>query len=103
MATPNAIPNEPTALAGTLIRQGKDAWRWLDGTPEPRVRDLSHDEWNFRCRTDGDRQTYVEVPRGLAQETTALAWVRSHPAGASWDTADQDAILGRARELGWNG
>lgn len=63
-----------TALSGTLQRHGRDDWRWRDGTPEPRVEDLSPDEWNFRCRTTGER-TYAEVLRGIAQETEALTWV----------------------------
>lgn len=67
---------EPLAvLAGTLVRHGRDDWRWSDGTPEPRVEDLSPDEWNLRCRTYGGGETYVEVPRGLAQETASLRWV----------------------------
>jgi len=28
-------------------------------------------------------------------------WARENPAGAEWDAADEDAILERARELGW--
>lgn len=64
-----------TVLGGTLIREGPNAWRWRDGTPEPRVRDLSPDEWNFRCRTDGTGRTLVEVMRGSAMEAPALRWV----------------------------
>ncbi|WP_394849629.1 hypothetical protein LZC95_19530 [Pendulispora brunnea] len=29
-----------TALNGTLVRVGPNAWQWIDGTPEPRVEDL---------------------------------------------------------------
>lgn len=161
-----------TTLGGTLVRHGRDEWRWSDGVTERRVRDLSPSrEWNFRCRTYGGGGTYVEVPRGLATETPTLAWVleraregryqaglsgdhtgplviddeglhrahiapgedplhghepmpeqpgpipqivlvpvaewdewaADHPVGAEWDIEDQDAILARARELGWEG
>lgn len=64
-----------TVLSGTLIREGSDAWRWRDGLPEPRVRDASPDEWNFRCRTYGSGRTFVEVPAGHAREFEALRWV----------------------------
>jgi hypothetical protein len=57
-----------------LVRQEDGSWCWSDGQPEPRVRDLSPDEWNFRCRS-GNGQCYVEVLRGVAQESEALAWV----------------------------
>lgn len=69
-----AAPPGETVLDGTLQRQA-DGWVWRDGTPEPRVGDLSPDQWNFRCRTYGAGQTYVEVLRGVAQESDALAWV----------------------------
>lgn len=160
-----------SVLSGSLIRDDTGRWQWRDGTPEPRVRDLSPDEWNFRCRTGGDGETYVEVLSGLARETDALAWVlegarggrypqgqsldhtgpltvrqdgsvgrahirpgedplhgaeplpevpgriprvilvpiaewdrwvRENPAGATWDKRDEEAILARARELGWS-
>jgi hypothetical protein len=64
-----------TCLDGTLIRESGGTWRWADGQPEPRVRDLSPSEWNFRCRTYGSGNGYVEIPRGVAQESEALAWV----------------------------
>lgn len=59
---------------GTLIREGPNQWRWKDGAPEPRVRDLSPDEWNFRCTTFANG-TFVEVPIGHAREYNALTWV----------------------------
>lgn len=64
-----------TTLSGTLIRTGRNAWQWRDGSAEPCLRDLSPDEWNFRCTKFGSGQTCVEVLRGLAQQTDALAWV----------------------------
>lgn len=64
-----------TCLDGTLVRQDDGSWRWSDGQPEPRIRDLSPDEWNFRCRTYGGGQCFVEVLRGVAQESELLAWV----------------------------
>lgn len=49
-------------LGGTLQRYA-DGWRWSDGTPEPRVRDMlfSHNAPNFRCCNRGG-VTYVEIP-----------------------------------------
>lgn len=51
-----------TTLGGTLQRH-TDGWRWSDGTPEPRVRDmmLSHVAPNFRCGLHGG-VTCVEIP-----------------------------------------
>jgi hypothetical protein len=124
-----------TALGGTLVRHGRDDWRWRDGASEPRARDLSPSaHYNLRCRAYADRQ-YVEVPRGLAQEEITWAhegwaaglyrtgdsgdrpgqavilvpveawdsWSADHPVGCTWDLADQEAILARARTLGWEG
>lgn len=58
-------PDTPTAsvLDGALSRWS-DGWRWRDGTPEPRVRDLTLREVapNLRCTTYGDGRCYVEVP-----------------------------------------
>lgn len=62
-------------FSGTLIRQSRNQWQWIDGTPESRVTDLSPGEWNFRCRTYGDGVTLVEVMKGAALESEALAWV----------------------------
>jgi hypothetical protein len=63
-----------TCLNGTLIRQTDGSWKWSNGNPEPRIRDLSPDEWNFRCCTRGGK-TFVEVLRGVAQESEILGWV----------------------------
>jgi len=64
-----------SVLGGTLVRRGRNEWVWSDGTPEPRVRDLSASTyWNFRCRTDGTGRTYVEIPLALAMEESALEW-----------------------------
>src|SRR5882672_8938565 len=51
-----------TALGGALQRYS-DGWRWSDGKPEPRARDmlLSEIAPNFRCCKLGG-VTYVEVP-----------------------------------------
>jgi hypothetical protein len=116
-------PQALTVLNGTLIRLGHDQWQWSDGTPALGVRDLSPDRWHFRCRTYGNRgQCYVEVSRQVALHTPELAWVlagaqlgpvilvpveewnewvATHPVGASWDRADEPAILDRAARLGW--
>ena len=59
-----------TALNGTLIRTA-DGWRWSDGTPEPRVRDLNASKhYNFRCGGG-----MVEVPIATAQREHDLSWV----------------------------
>lgn len=64
-----------TAFGGHLQRNIIGQWAWSDGTPEPRVRDLRHQDcFNFRCRTDGE-QVYVEVPK--KQATGDLEWVRA--------------------------
>lgn len=56
-----------TTLGGALHRY-PEGWRWSDGTPEPRVRDmlLSDIAPNFRCITYADI-TYVEIPAGWRQ------------------------------------
>jgi hypothetical protein len=45
------MPTTTTVLNGTLTRRGPNDWQWSDGTPEPRVHDLSPDRWNFRSKT----------------------------------------------------
>ena len=52
-----------TALDGALERH-LDGWRWRDGSPEPRVRDmlLADIAPNFRCVTGGSGMTVVEIP-----------------------------------------
>jgi hypothetical protein len=63
----------PTALGGTLCRIGPDDWHWSDGTPEPRVFDLSPSvRYNF-CVRDG---AFVEVFLSTAHsERALLGWV----------------------------
>lgn len=55
-----------TALDGTLERHA-DGWRWRDGTPEPRVRDMTLADIgpNFRCAHHawrGQHCACVEIP-----------------------------------------
>jgi hypothetical protein len=52
-----------TALGGTL-RRHLDGWRWADGTPEPRVRDMALADVapSWRCASYGSG-TVVEIPR----------------------------------------
>lgn len=66
-----------TCLGGTLSRIASDTWVWSDGTPEPRVTDLSASSvYNFRCRTYGDGETLVEVMLSAAhRERDVLGWV----------------------------
>lgn len=60
-----------TTLGGTLRRIERDRWEWSDGTPEPRVQDLSgSSHYNFRVQGG-----FVEVPARLAMEEDALIWV----------------------------
>lgn len=66
-----------SVLQGTLVRIATNQWAWSDGTPEPRVRDISpSSHFNFRCRTYGDGITLVEVPLGAAhRDRPLLGWV----------------------------
>lgn len=63
-----------TVFGGVLART-PHGWIWSDGTPEPRVSDLS---WsavgNFRCRSSGGT-TYVEVPLSVCHREPDLRWV----------------------------
>lgn len=74
-------------LGGTLCRDIVGRWRWSDGAPEPRARDLFlRETWpNYRCRPAGDGATLVEVPendlRGDTRLARALAWCRAAAAG----------------------
>jgi len=119
-----------TSLGGTLVRHGRNDWRWRDGAPAPYVCDLSPAEaWNLRAVGNQAGPTHVEIPRGLVLETIALqwvleaerdgrwaggsraailvpvadweAWAREHPIGARWDRFDEPAVLDRAFALGW--
>jgi len=51
-----------TVLGGTLFRDESGTWHWADGTPEPRVWDLTLCDLapNWRCITFGSG-TYVEI------------------------------------------
>lgn len=66
----------PSCLGGTLKRIGRDQWHWSDGTPEPRVTDLSPSQhYNFRCCRRGG-ETHVEVMLSAChRERDVLGWV----------------------------
>jgi hypothetical protein len=69
-----------SVFGGTLVRVAPDQWVWSDGTPEPRVRDLSPSaHYNFRCRQRYEGSTcttYVEVLLSVAhRERDVLGWV----------------------------
>ena len=66
-----------SVLGGTLIATGANTWEWIDGTPEPRVTDLSPSQhYNFRCLAVGSGETYVEVLLSAAhKERDMLGWV----------------------------
>lgn len=58
-----------------LIGDGA-AWRWRDGTAEPRVAAVDARALTMRRRTAAwDEATLVEVPFALAQAYDPLAWV----------------------------
>lgn len=52
-----------TCLGGTLRRVGPNQWEWIDGTPEPRVRDLLRNDIAPNFRVIGGRNGDVEIPR----------------------------------------
>jgi hypothetical protein len=113
-----------TCFGGALVwRDG--VWVWRDGTPEPRVRDLTLSRaHNLPCITYSTGRTYVEVPvsmlydsrnpelarwRGLPRHldggrsivrVPVEEWDAAPPCGAVWDLEDEPAILARARALG---
>lgn len=67
--------DQATALGGTLLRWAKDTWAWSDHTPAPHVKDMTLSwYYNFRCRTDGTGQTWVEVPVEQAKNDADLQW-----------------------------
>lgn len=57
-----------TMLGGTLHRYA-EGYRWADGMPEPRVRDMLLGDVapNFRCCNRGVT-TYVEIPAGWREQ-----------------------------------
>ncbi len=70
-----------SALGGLLVR-GDDGWRWRDGSPEPRVRDLTAAEaFQFPRVRSVDPRTgvaagYVAIPRtALAEDADLLGAV----------------------------
>lgn len=60
------------------------------------MHDLSPDQRNFRCRTDGMGQTSVEVLRGVAQEPDALQWVLSGSRSGRYRTGSSGDHTGPA-------
>lgn len=81
---------EPSALGGTLIRWGKNQWAWTNGDPAPEVSDLtlSH-AYNFRCRTLGAGQVFIEVPVKQAAHNPDLQWTRGFDKDLSGDDMGQ--------------
>ena len=75
-----------TVFSGGLTRHGHNDWRWSDGSPEPRVTDLSASQvYNFRCRTYGSGETYIEVLLSAAhKERDVLGWVLDGVAAGSY-------------------
>lgn len=59
-------------LWGTLRRKAPDTWVWIDGTPEPAVKDmLAESAYDFRRRQYTDI-TLVEVPVYAVREDQIL-------------------------------
>src|SRR5580692_9290290 len=52
-----------TQFGGTLVRHGKDDYRWIDGTPAPGVQDESLNSHNFRISGG-----FVLVPERAARD-----------------------------------
>lgn len=89
MTIPIPIPTAITALGGTLTRDpATGTWRWR----RRRAGGCHRHAPGGPCPVDGWR-----VP--------IEAWdaVMRRPCGAWWPMAVQDAILRRARDLGWGG
>jgi hypothetical protein len=85
MMQQQAEPGSMTALNGKLVWWGRDTWAWNDGTPAPRVKDITPSwYYNFRIRNYAST-SYVEVPMRLAHNDPALAWVRGYCTGQSGD------------------
>lgn len=108
-----------SAMGGLLVRQ-PDGWRWRDGSPEPRVRDLTAAQaFEFpRVRsvdpTTGAVTPYVAIPREALDEdhdllaaVIAFAGPRAIAPGGDrgpvevpeevWDAWASDRVIG----LGW--
>jgi hypothetical protein len=109
-----------SAIGGLLVRQA-DGWRWRDGSPEPRVRDLTAAQaFEFpRVRSidpaTGAVTPYVSITRealdedaDLLGDVIAFAGSRALHVGGPrgtvevpeeiWDAWASDRVIG----LGWN-
>jgi len=109
-----------SAMGGLLVRQ-PDGWRWRDGSPEPRVRDLTAAQaFEFpRVRsidpTTGAVAAYVSISRAaldedadLLADVIAFAGPRAIVVGGHrgtvevpeevWDVWASDRVIG----LGWD-
>lgn len=57
------IHNAFRVFEGALWRDTDGTWRWADGTPEPRVRDLHLERYQPRLQqVTADGQTHIRVP-----------------------------------------
>lgn len=81
---------EPSALGGTLIRWGANQWAWNNGDPAPEVSDLtlSH-AYNFRARTFGSGNVFIEVPVKQAANNPDLQWTIGFEKALSGDDMGQ--------------
>lgn len=117
-----------SVFGGTLVRHGKDDWRFIDGTLAVGVRDESINSHNFRCSGG-----YVHVPLVAARHPgnpelrfaadgldagryrmpfyahgcilVPLGDWDEHakePIGAVWDQEIEHYVLDKAQDLGWS-
>lgn len=69
------VIHKPTCFGKRLIRSG-DAWRWIDGVIEPRVRDVPSWQADLTSRVGTRSTRVVEIPSRLADFYDPLGWVR---------------------------
>lgn len=85
-----------SAMGGTLIRH-PEGWRWRDGRPEPRVRDVTALEaFPFprvtRATQDG-RAQYLAIPRAAAAEEPELREAIAHAGAAAREPEDDPEVI----------
>ena len=92
---------EVTALGGRLVWWGRNRWAWSDGSPAPKVRDITPSwHYNFRVRGNRGPGATVEVPVKTAQAEPELAWVLrgDYPRDLSGDHGSTRTIHADGRE-----
>ncbi len=105
--TPRAVNPTLTAMGGLLART-PDGWRWRDGAPEPRVRDLTEAEaFQFPRVTAAHpddptrRAVFVSVPvRALDDEPDLVEMLDA--VGAAARNSEDDAGRVEVLETAWD-